>query len=57
MRKLIIGVIVVLVVVALFKGCGPEQSEINRIGSSIDWGDGYYWDSSSESVKRTWYYD
>ena len=57
MRKLIIGVIVVLVIVALFNGCGSKQSEINRIGSSIDWGDGYYWDSSSESVKRTWYYD
>lgn len=27
-------------------------SERNRVGSSIDWGDGYYWDSSSESVRE-----
>ena len=42
----------ILVIAALFGGCG-EQSERNRIGSSIDWGDGFYWNSSSESVERT----
>ena len=42
----------ILVIAALFGGCGG-QSERNRIGASIDWGDGFYWNSSSESVERT----
>ena len=41
----------ILVIAALFGGCGG-QSERNRIGASIDWGDGFYWNSSSESVER-----
>lgn len=38
------------VAVLLLSSCGT--SERNRVGSSIDWGDGYYWDSGSESVKE-----
>lgn len=52
MGKLLAIVAAILVIAALFGGCG-EQSERNRIGSSIDWGDGFYWNSSSESVERT----
>lgn len=44
-----IGIIVLLL---LFGSC-QEESERNKVGSSIDWGDGYYWDSSEERVKET----
>lgn len=51
MGKRIAIVAAILVIAALFGGCGG-QSERNRIGSSIDWGDGFYWNSSSESAER-----
>lgn len=51
MGKRIAIVAAILVIAALFGGCG-EQSERNRIGASIDWGDGFYWNASSESVER-----
>lgn len=51
MGKRIAIVADILVIAALFGGCG-EQSERNRIGASIDWGDGFYWNSSSESAER-----
>lgn len=53
---LIIFIAIVLFIVLLVQ-CGGEersnQSERNRVGSSIDWGDDYYWDSKTESVQRT----
>ena len=52
MGKSIAFVAAILVIAALFGGCGG-QSERNRIGASIDWGDGFYWNSSSESAERT----
>mgnify|MGYP005782878311 FL=1 len=51
MGKRIAIVAAILVIAALFGGCGG-QSERNRIGSSIDWGDGFYWNASSGSVER-----
>lgn len=48
---IIIGIIL-LVVIA--KACGwTEQEEIDEVGSSIDWGDGHYWDSSTHQVEDT----
>lgn len=53
--------IVVFCVVALFlvllSSCGSVESERNKVGKTIDWGDDYYWDSKTESVQRTlWSY-
>lgn len=47
-----VGVAVVLLLL-LCSMCMPEQSERNKVGSSIDWGDGYYWNSQNERVERT----
>ena len=47
-----IGIIVV-VILLLCSMCMPEQSERNRVGSSTDWGPGYYWNSSTERVEKT----
>ncbi len=52
MGKRIAIVAAILVIAALFGGCGG-QSERNRIGASIDWGDGFYRNASSESAERT----
>lgn len=40
MGKRIAIVAAILVIAALFGGCGG-QSERKRIGASIDWGDGF----------------
>lgn len=53
MKKYFFGMIAIVLVALLLSGC-HEESERNKIGSSIDWGDGYYWDSSSESVRSVW---
>ena len=45
--------IIVLAALLLVSSCNESnKSEINRIGSSIDWGPDYYWNSSTESVER-----
>ena len=50
MRKIFALVLAVMLCLAL-TGC--RESERNKIGSSIDWGDGYYWNSQTESVEKT----
>ena len=50
MKKLIAGILLLVTVLCL-SGC-TEESERNKIGSSIDWGDDYYWDSGTESVEK-----
>lgn len=45
-------VIGIIVLAALFGGCGSDRDV--HPGATIDWGDGYYWDSSTESVQKTW---
>lgn len=53
MKKIIALTLAILMSMTLI-GC-VEESERNKIGSSIDWGDGYYWDSNTESVqKKLW---
>ena len=47
-----VGVAVVLLLL-LCSMCMPEESERNKVGSSIDWGDGYYWNSQNERVEKT----
>lgn len=57
------GMIIFIALVLFFvllAQCGKEEkSERNRVGSTIDWGDDYYWDSKTESVQRTFssYFD
>ena len=53
MKKVIIAIIVVIIL-AILGSCG-EESERNKIGSSIDWGPYHYWDSSTESVQEKWW--
>lgn len=50
MKKIWIALLL-LGALALVGGC-QEESERNKIGSTIDWGPGYYWNSSTESVER-----
>lgn len=47
--------IAIVLFIVLLAQCGSDepQSERNRVGSSINWGDDYYWDSKTESVQRT----
>lgn len=48
---IIIGIILFVIIA---KACGlTEQDEIDEVGSSIDWGDGYYWNSSTDQVEET----
>ena len=48
---IIIGIILIVII---GKACGlGEQDEIDEVGSSIDWGVGYYWDSSTHQVEET----
>ena len=50
------SLIIAIIVVGLLLICSmfmPEQSDRNKVGSSIDWGDHYYWNSGSESVEWT----
>lgn len=49
--SIVMMVLMLLGITSLFTGCGGE-SQRNKEGSSIDWGDGYYWDSGSESVQE-----
>lgn len=44
--------LVLLWSIMLCTACG-EESERNKIGSSIDWGEGKYWNSDTESVEDT----
>lgn len=46
MKYAVYVVAAVIILAALLGGCG-NKSEYNRVGSSIDWGDGYYWDLGS----------
>ena len=46
MKYVVYVVAAVIILAALLGGCG-NKSERNRVGSSIDWGDDYYWDSGS----------
>lgn len=53
MKKIIALTLAILISMTLI-GC-EEESERNKIGNSIDWGDGYYWDNKTESVqKKPW---
>lgn len=49
MKRLLVAFLILAGMLTLM-GCF-EQSERNKIGSSMDWGDDYYWNSSSESVE------
>ena len=59
-KKLVPVVVALVVVCALIIGFFSlgnlrgtfKESEINKAGSSIDWGDDYYWDSNIEGVKK-----
>lgn len=42
--------VLALLLVGWIHSC--SESERNKIGSSIDWGDNYYWNSQSESVEK-----
>jgi predicted PurR-regulated permease PerM len=53
----VIAFVVVCVLIIGFFSLGNlrdyfTESEINKAGSSIDWGDDYYWDSFIEGVKK-----
>jgi len=52
MKKVSLVLIIIMAVCLMLCGC-TEESERNKIGSSIDWGDGYYWNSQTESVEKT----
>lgn len=53
-EKGLIIIIGIILLVVIAKACGwTEQEEIDEVGSSIDWGDGYYWDSSTHQVEET----
>lgn len=53
MKGKVIAIIVVVILVLIGLISNANESERNKVGSSIDWGDGYYWNSSTESVERT----
>ena len=47
MQKLIL-IVFVIVILGLLGGCGSDPD----VGATIDWGDGYYWDSGDNMVKE-----
>lgn len=50
-RKVWIFIVILILLIAVgIHSC--NKSERNKIGSSIDWGDNYYWNSQSESVEK-----
>lgn len=54
MKKGSLVFVIIMTVCLMLYGC-TEESELNKIGSSIDWGDDYYWNSQTESVeKKLW---
>ena len=50
----LIVTIIVLIIIGLIGSCS-EESERNKVGSSIDWGPNHYWDSSTETVREKWW--
>jgi hypothetical protein len=55
MKKLAIICLIVLFLLSCsicFVGCGDGGSELNKAGASIDWGEDYHWDSTTESVRK-----
>ncbi len=48
MKKGWIIAIIVFILLGLIGSCDSGDA-----GSYIDWGDGYYWDSSEHTVKKT----
>ena len=52
MKKVFYLALGIIVIAVLFGSCGSNNDV--HPGATIDWGDGFYWDSSSESVQKTW---
>ncbi len=52
MKKSTLVLIVVILLILVIKGCSGETSDINKVGSSMDWGPNHFWNSNTESVER-----
>ena len=44
----IILIVIAVVILGLLGGCGSDP----EVGATMDWGDGYYWDSTDNIVKE-----
>ena len=54
-KGIAIVAIIVVILIILVNSCSgkSKSSSLNDWGSSQNWGKGYYWNSSSQSVERS----